>query len=49
MANDQRKMVYAQRDSLLDVDDVSETITDFCAEVVNTLINQSVPPESLED
>ena len=49
MANDQRKMVYAQRDSLLDTDDVSETITDFCAEVVNTLINQFVQPESLEE
>ena len=42
-------MVYAQRDSLLDTDDVSETITDFCAEVVNTLINQFVLPESLEE
>ena len=49
MANDQRKMVYAQRDSLLDTDDVGETITDFCTEVVNTLINQFVPPESLEE
>ena len=49
MANDQRKMVYAQRDSLLDTDDVSETITDFCAEVVNTLIHQFIPPESLEE
>ena len=49
VANDQRKMVYAQRDSLLDTDDVSETITDFCAEVVNTLIHQFIPPESLEE
>ena len=49
MANDQRKMVYAQRDSLLDTDDVSETITDFCAEVVNTPINQFITPESLEE
>ena len=49
MANAQRKMVYAQRDGLLATDDVSETITDFCAEVVNTFINQFVPPESLEE
>ena len=48
MANDQCKMVYAQRDSLLATDDVSETITDFCTEVVNTLINLFIPPESLE-
>ena len=32
MANDQRKVVYAQRDSLLDIDDVSETITDLRAD-----------------
>ena len=49
MANDQRKMVYAQRDSLLATDDVSETIADLRAEVVNTIINQFVPPESLKE
>ena len=49
MANDQRKVVYAKRDSLLDTDDVSETIADLRAEVVNTIINQFVPPESLEE
>ena len=45
LANDQREVVYAQRDSLLDTDDVSETIADFFAEVVNTIINEFVPPE----
>ena len=49
LANDQREVVYAQRDSLLDTDDVSETIADLRAEVVNTIINQFVPPESLEE
>ena len=49
VANDQRKVVYAQRDSLLDTDDVSETIADLHAEVVNTLVDQFVPPESLEE
>ena len=39
----------AQRDSLLDTDDVSETIADLRAEVVNTIINQFVLPESLEE
>ena len=32
VSNDQRKMVYAQRDSLLDTDDVSEIIADFHAD-----------------
>ena len=49
VANDQRKVVYAQRDSLLDTDDVSETIADFRAEVVNTLVDQFVPLESLQE
>ena len=47
VANDQRKVVYAQRDSLLATDDASETIADFRAEVMNTIINQFVLPESL--
>ena len=49
MANDQRKVVYAQRDTLLATDDVGETIVDFRDEVVNIIINQFVPPESLEE
>ena len=49
LANDQREVVYDQRDSLLDTDDVSETIADLRAEVVNIIINQFVPPESLEE
>ena len=42
-------MVYAKRDGLLTTNDVSETITDFRAEVVNTLTDQFVPPERLEE
>ena len=34
---DQRKVVYAECDSLLATDDVSETIADLRAEVVNTI------------
>ena len=49
VANDQREVVYARRDSLLDTDDVSETIPDLRAEVVNTLVDQFVLPESLQE
>ena len=49
VANDQREVVYARRDSLLDTDDVSETIADFRAEVVNTFVDQFVPLESLQE
>ena len=47
VANNQHKVFYAQRDSLPDNDDVSETIADLHAEVVNIIINQFVLPESL--
>ena len=49
VANDQRKVVYTQRDGLLTTNEVSETITDLRAEVVDTLIDQFVPPERLEE
>ena len=49
LANDQCEVVYAQRDSLLDTNDASETIADSRAEVVNTLVDQFVPLESLEE
>ena len=49
MAYDQRKVVYVPRDGLLGTDDVSETVADFRAEVVNIIINWFVPPESLEE
>ena len=47
--NDQGKVVYAQRDSLLTLNDVSETIADLRAQVENTIINQFAPPESPEE
>ena len=46
---DQHKVVYAQRDSLLATEDASETIADLRAEVVNTIVNQFVPPENLKE
>ena len=49
LANDQCEVVYAQRDSLLDTNDASETIADSRAEVLNTLVDQFVPLESLEE
>ena len=38
-------VVNDQRDRLLATDDTSETIADFRAEVVNTIINLFVLPE----
>ncbi len=49
VANDQRKVIYEQRNRLMEVDDISESITTIRHDVVNELISQHIPPESLEE
>ncbi|MET0013317.1 MAG: preprotein translocase subunit SecA [Sedimenticola sp.] len=49
VANDQRKVVYEQRDGLMDMDDVSNSIQALRDEVVNELIDRHIPPQSLEE
>ncbi|MDO8703570.1 MAG: preprotein translocase subunit SecA [Sulfuricaulis sp.] len=49
VANDQRKVIYEQRNRLMDVDDISESITAIRHDVVGDLIGQHIPPESLEE
>jgi preprotein translocase subunit SecA len=49
VANDQRKVVYQQRTELMDAEDISEAIGAIRAEVVNTAINEHVPPETVEE
>jgi len=49
VANDQRKVIYEQRNRLMDVDDISESINSIRHEVVGEWISQHVPPESLEE
>ncbi len=49
VANDQRKVVYEQRNRLMDVDDISESIAAIRHDVVSTVISQYIPPESLEE
>ncbi|WP_281648536.1 preprotein translocase subunit SecA [Parendozoicomonas sp. Alg238-R29] len=49
VANDQRKVVYSQRDDLLAAEDVSESVNNIRAEVINSLIDEFVPPQSLEE
>ena len=49
VANDQRKVIYEQRNEIMSSDDVSETIQAIRADVVNGLIDTYVPPQSLED
>ncbi len=49
VANDQRKVIYEQRNRLMDVEDISESIATIRHDVVNEIIGQHVPPESLEE
>ncbi len=49
VANDQRKFVYQWRNELLVNDDLSESLAMMRDEVVNKLIDQYIPPQSLEE
>ncbi|MGS0827363.1 preprotein translocase subunit SecA [Shewanella sp. 0m-8] len=49
VANDQRQVVYAQRNELMDAESIQETITNIQADVVNGLIDQYIPRQSVEE
>ena len=47
--NDQRKVIYSQRDDLLDADSVQDNIQAIRADAVDALVNRHVPPESIDE
>ncbi len=49
VANDQRKIVYADRNALLDSEDFSERIADLRRRVFIDLVREYVPEESVEE
>ncbi len=49
VANDQRKVIYEQRNELMETDDISESVKAILDDVVETVINEHVPPGSLEE
>ena len=49
VANDQRQIIYRQRDELLSDDDIAETITAIREDVVNDLVDGFIPPMSVEE
>ncbi|MDF1528080.1 MAG: preprotein translocase subunit SecA [Sedimenticola sp.] len=49
VANDQRKVIYEQRDELMDTGDVSGSISSIRHDVINALIDKYIPPESLDE
>ncbi len=49
VANDQRKVVYQQRDELMASEDISEIITAIRADVVNDVISKYIPAKTMEE
>jgi preprotein translocase subunit SecA len=49
VANDQRKVIYAQRDELMESTDVSDTIKDIRDDVVTAVTRRFVPAESIDE
>jgi preprotein translocase subunit SecA len=49
VANDQRKVIYQQRNELLDTEDIAETITAMRQGVVHDTFRLQVPAESVEE
>uniref|UniRef100_UPI002FDACC26 preprotein translocase subunit SecA n=1 Tax=Arsukibacterium sp. TaxID=1977258 RepID=UPI002FDACC26 len=49
VANDQRKVVYEQRNELLDAKDISDTIHAIRDDVVDAVISEYIPPQSLDE
>ena len=49
VANDQRKVVYEQRNELLDTNDISDTIHVIRDDVYGSVIDEYIPPQSLEE
>jgi preprotein translocase subunit SecA len=49
VANDQRRVIYQQRNQLMQTDDISEPLADIRAEVVNAVVSEFIAPESVEE
>ena len=49
VANDQRKVIYRQRTEIMSTEDIAGVIRDVRAEVVQGIVGQYIPPESVEE
>ncbi|WP_298771162.1 preprotein translocase subunit SecA [uncultured Shewanella sp.] len=49
VANDQRQVVYNQRNALMDAESIQDTITNIQGDVVNDIVDQYIPPQSVEE
>ncbi|OIN15929.1 preprotein translocase subunit SecA [Shewanella algae] len=49
VANDQRQVVYAQRNELMDAESIEDTIKNIQEDVITGVIDQYIPPQSVEE
>ncbi len=49
VANDQRGVIYEQRNELLDETDIAEVVAAIRSDVINSIIDQHIPPQSLAE
>ena len=49
VANDQRQVIYQQRNDLLEAEEISETIQAIRSDVINDVISEYLPPMSVEE
>jgi len=49
VANDQRRVIYSQRNDLLEADDIEEAISGIRFDVINSVISNFIPPQSIEE
>ena len=49
VSNDQRKVIYEQRNELLEASDIGETITAMRGDVLTSIITTHIPPNSVEE
>ena len=49
VSNDQRQVVYQQRNELLEAESITDTINSVRFDVVNDIVSEYIPPQSLEE
>ena len=49
VANDQRNVIYSQRAEIMEMEDSHEVVLKMIATVIDALVDQHLPPDSLED
>ena len=49
VANDQRKVIYQQRNGLLESEDVTETVRSFREGAIEAMVSEHIPPETVEE